>query len=427
MALCRGRHRPRPHRRHPRRRRHRHPPLAPAHRGRRPEGAAPRPRARRPHRPRHRLPPEPLGPRRPRRRRGALHRERRRHRQAAVHAAPLRPDRRHRGGVPHRRRLDRHPRRAPRRPRRLRRHPRLQARRRWAPPPSPARSPTASTTARRGPGFPIEVFNVLGAGDGFMSGLLKGWLTDQDWPTALEVRQRLRRLRRLAPRLHPGLSVLGGARSSSSTAASAPPRCARTPSSSRSTGRPTASRDWPEMRVFAFDHRMQLEEIADELGHAARPHRRLQAALPRRPRARSPPAAPATASSATAASAATRSTPPPAPASGSAARSSGPGTRPLPLELEIEPDYGSALAEWPLEHVVKVLCFYHPDDAPAMRADQEATVARLCPRRPRQPARVPARDHPVEGRRRSRDTTAPRSSSASTTSASTPTGGSSSR
>ncbi|MBT6545085.1 MAG: 5-dehydro-2-deoxygluconokinase, partial [Rhodobacteraceae bacterium] len=32
-----------------------------------------------------------------------------------------------------------------------------------------------------GPGFPIEVFNVLGAGDGFMSGLLKGWLDGEDW------------------------------------------------------------------------------------------------------------------------------------------------------------------------------------------------------------------------------------------------------
>ncbi|MCB2134066.1 MAG: 5-dehydro-2-deoxygluconokinase, partial [Rhodobacteraceae bacterium] len=33
-----------------------------------------------------------------------------------------------------------------------------------------------------GPGFPIEVFNVLGAGDGFMSGLLKGWLDGESWP-----------------------------------------------------------------------------------------------------------------------------------------------------------------------------------------------------------------------------------------------------
>ena len=36
-----------------------------------------------------------------------------------------------------------------------------------------------------GPGFPIEVFNVLGAGDGFMAGLLKGWLEGHDWTTAL--------------------------------------------------------------------------------------------------------------------------------------------------------------------------------------------------------------------------------------------------
>src|SRR5690606_15431725 len=36
-----------------------------------------------------------------------------------------------------------------------------------------------------GPGFAIEVFNVLGAGDGFMAGLLRGWLTGEDWVTSL--------------------------------------------------------------------------------------------------------------------------------------------------------------------------------------------------------------------------------------------------
>lgn len=40
--------------------------------------------------------------------------------------------------------------------------------------------------AQSGPGFPIEVFNVLGAGDGFFSGLLKGWLDGESWPKALE-------------------------------------------------------------------------------------------------------------------------------------------------------------------------------------------------------------------------------------------------
>ena len=36
----------------------------------------------------------------------------------------------------------------------------------------------------QGQGFKIEVFNVLGAGDAFMSGLLRGWLGGEDWPTS---------------------------------------------------------------------------------------------------------------------------------------------------------------------------------------------------------------------------------------------------
>jgi 5-dehydro-2-deoxygluconokinase len=53
-----------------------------------------------------------------------------------------------------------------------------------------------------------------------------------------------------------------------------------------------------------------------------------------------------------------------------------PTSRPLTLEPEIGADFGG-LSEWPLEHVVKVLCFCHPDDAPEMRAAQEDTVQRL--------------------------------------------------
>src|SRR5262249_21399583 len=35
-----------------------------------------------------------------------------------------------------------------------------------------------------GTGFPIEVFNVLGAGDAFMSGFLRGWLRGESFETA---------------------------------------------------------------------------------------------------------------------------------------------------------------------------------------------------------------------------------------------------
>ncbi|MFN3282266.1 MAG: 5-dehydro-2-deoxygluconokinase, partial [Tabrizicola sp.] len=46
--------------------------------------------------------------------------------------------------------------------------------------------PDSLDEGETGPGFPIEVFNVLGAGDGFMSGLLKGWLDGEPWPVALK-------------------------------------------------------------------------------------------------------------------------------------------------------------------------------------------------------------------------------------------------
>ncbi|MGL4323873.1 MAG: bifunctional 5-dehydro-2-deoxygluconokinase/5-dehydro-2-deoxyphosphogluconate aldolase [Beijerinckiaceae bacterium] len=35
----------------------------------------------------------------------------------------------------------------------------------------------------RGPGFPVEVYNVLGAGDAFMAGFLRGWLRDEPMET----------------------------------------------------------------------------------------------------------------------------------------------------------------------------------------------------------------------------------------------------
>ena len=36
----------------------------------------------------------------------------------------------------------------------------------------------------KGPGFPVEVYNVLGAGDAFMSGFLRGWLRNEPLETA---------------------------------------------------------------------------------------------------------------------------------------------------------------------------------------------------------------------------------------------------
>ena len=37
------------------------------------------------------------------------------------------------------------------------------------------------------PGFPVEVFNVLGAGDAFLAGLLRGWLRGEPWERAARI------------------------------------------------------------------------------------------------------------------------------------------------------------------------------------------------------------------------------------------------
>ena len=235
--------------------------------------------------------------------------------------------------------------------------------------------PDSLDDGEAGPGFPIEVFNVLGAGDGFMSGLLKGWLdskTGRGLADRAQVRQRLRRLRRLPPRLHPRLSRPGPSSSSSSTAASPAPTCATTPSSSRCTGRPTAPATGPRCASSPSTTACRWRRW-----RARRPTRsapsRSSASMPATRVADGRPGYGILCDGRLGREALYR------------AAGTGlwigrpvewPGSRPLTLEPEIGPDCGG-LSEWPADHVVKCLCFCHPDDDAATWADQIATVSRL--------------------------------------------------
>ncbi len=224
-----------------------------------------------------------------------------------------------------------------------------------------------------GPGFPIEVFNVLGAGDGFMSGLLKGWLTDKDWPTALKFANACGAFavsRHGCAPAYPSWEELQFffKRGIVDKALRHDAPLEQVHWATNRVG------EWPHMRVFAFDHRKQLEDIAAETG--ADPARIggfkelcLQAALKV---ADGRPGYGILCDSRLGQEALF------------AAAGTGlwigrpveqPGSR--PLKLEIGADYGTSLTEWPAQHVVKVLCFYHPDDDAATKADQEATVVRL--------------------------------------------------
>jgi 5-dehydro-2-deoxygluconokinase len=225
-----------------------------------------------------------------------------------------------------------------------------------------------------GPGFPIEVFNVLGAGDGFMSGLLKGWLDGEAWPVALTYANACGAFavsRHGCTPAYPSWEELqfflarGVVR----------PALRKDAGLEQVHWATNRHGDWSTMRVFAFDHRIQLEEMARAAG--ADPARIgafkelcLDAALKVADGRQGHGIL----------------------CDGRLGRSAlyraagtglwigrpveWPGSRPLATEPEIGPDFGG-LAEWPLGHVVKALCFCHPDDNAETRAAQEATVIRL--------------------------------------------------
>ena len=222
-----------------------------------------------------------------------------------------------------------------------------------------------------GPGFPIEVFNVLGAGDGFMSGLIKGWLDAEPWPVALKYANACGAFavsRHGCTPAYPSWQELQFflARGVVNPALRKDAALEQIHWSTNRHG------DWSTMRVFAFDHRAQLEVMPGATPERIGAFKQLclQAALRV---ADGQPGYGILCDNRLGSRAL------------QAASSSGlwigrpvewPGSRPLTLEPELGADCGG-LAEWPLENVVKVLCFYHPDDPDAVKAEQEATVTRL--------------------------------------------------
>lgn len=231
--------------------------------------------------------------------------------------------------------------------------------------------PDSLDKGQTGPGFPIEVFNVLGAGDGFMSGLMKGWMGDEPWPLTLTYANACGAFavsRHGCTPAYPSWEELQFFLA----------RGVVTPSLRKdqqleqvhwSTNR---RKDWPEIRAFAFDHRAQLEDIPgatpDRIGRFKELCLQATETV-----AKGRPGYGILCDNRLGKTALHR------------AAGQGlwigrpvewPGSRPLTLEPELGPDFGG-LSEWPLEHVVKVLCFCHPDDPSALAAEQEATLTRL--------------------------------------------------
>ena len=226
-------------------------------------------------------------------------------------------------------------------------------------------------------GVQVDVMNVLGAGDAFMSGFLRGWIQGETHqqscayanacgalvvsrhgcapaiPSAEELDHYLARAHEIPrPDLDPELNHLH---------------------------RVTTERlpyDWQDLCILAFDHRMQLFDMAQQAGADPASISQLKQLM-------------VTALES---------------AKGSVGSSQQgvliddtygqaalndvtgrglwigrpvelPGSR--PLELEGGRSIGSRLKHWPKEHIVKCLVFYHPEDEIALRDAQERQIIEL--------------------------------------------------
>ena len=214
-----------------------------------------------------------------------------------------------------------------------------------------------------GQGFPIEIYNVLGAGDAFMSGFLRGWLKGEPhaisatWANACGAFAVSRLL--CAPE-YPTWEEL-----SYFLAHGSKERALRKDEALNHIHHATTRRAaWPTLMALAIDHRSQLEEMPGATPDGIAAFKRLAVKAAARVADGQPgygmllddkygrlalfDAA----------------------AAGLwvAKPLELPGSR--PLRFEFSPDVGSRLIEWPVDHAIKVLCFYHPDDPADLRADQ---------------------------------------------------------
>ena len=224
-----------------------------------------------------------------------------------------------------------------------------------------------------GPGFPVEVYNILGAGDAFMAGFLRGWLRDEPLDRCAAYANACGALvvsrHGCAPAI-PSREELEHflAHGSRTT------RLREDAGLERLHRVTTRTKRWPSLAVLAFDHRAQLEAIADEHGaprERIRGFKRLVAEGAVR-------GAGDTAGAGVILDDRYGGEVLPALTGRGlwiARPVEVPGSR--PLAFEAGDNVSLALRAWPGEHVAKCLVYYHPDDAPELRCAQAARLLAL--------------------------------------------------
>jgi len=217
-------------------------------------------------------------------------------------------------------------------------------------------------------GKPVTVLNTLGAGDGFMSGFLRGWIAGEDFETCCRFANGAGAL---------VVSRLGCAPAMPSWEelqaflAGAPADGPELDHLHRATLR---TRDWPKVRALAFDHRSQFEKLAERSGADADAVKRFKDLIADAflEAAEGVDSAGVIIDSAYGERALHRLT---GNAIWIARPVELPGSR--PLRFESGANVGLELRHWPAEHAAKCLVSYHPDDAEVLRAEQEASLLQL--------------------------------------------------
>jgi 5-dehydro-2-deoxygluconokinase len=225
-----------------------------------------------------------------------------------------------------------------------------------------------------GKGFRIEVYNVLGAGDAFMSGFLRGWLggestqTCATWANACGAFAVSRLL--CAPEI-PTFAELQFFLKNGSKHHALRHDEAINHVHWATTRRVTE----PALIAFAIDHRVQLEQMAAKAGAPVEriADFKVLAVKAAAKVAAGRPGFGMLLDEKHGRNAMHEFTKYPFQWLGRPVEQ--PGSR--PLRFEFSQDIGSQLVDWPVTHCVKALCFYHPDDPEDLKIEQQQKLRTL--------------------------------------------------
>jgi len=233
-----------------------------------------------------------------------------------------------------------------------------------------------------GPGFPVEVFNVLGAGDAFMAGFLRGWLRDEPLATCCAWANACGAL--VVSRHGCAPAMPSWAELQHFLAHGSPHRALRLDAELEHLHRvSTRRRDFSALAVLAFDHRVQLEDIARDAGLPGADAdtgvriARFKALLAKGARLGAAALPPGLGAGIIVDDRYGQDVLPEHTGSGCwvARPVELPGSRPLAFEAGA--GLALALREWPSEHVAKCLVNHHPDDPAELREVQMAQLLAL--------------------------------------------------